>query len=315
MDQDLQAILSQVEELGEMSEIEAKRIVDDVYRDGIVSRAEAEALFLMNDNLVKADARWNDRFIEAVKDFLITREAPEGWVTSEECDWLLVQINKSGSTPGLLEIDLVLSLLRYAEGAPVELSRFGLNAISGQIIAAGKASAEMVERMRKALYASSGETGIWVSRYEATVLFKTNDAIGFAKNHASWNDLFARAIGNHLLASAHPDPQSQDEALAREAWLEDTSSNIGGFISKMAGSFAQDNWFSKITFDPQKAARAREVANSIALREAEKVTKDENAWFMKRLGRDQKISPAERALIGFLKAEAPGFTHGLAVAA
>ncbi|MCF6328542.1 MAG: hypothetical protein L3J02_01910 [Henriciella sp.] len=315
MDQDLQAILSQVEKLGEMSEIEAKRIVDDVYRDGIVSRAEAEALFLMNDNLVKADARWNDRFIEAVKDFLITREAPEGWVTSEECDWLLVQINKSGSTPGLLEIDLVLSLLRYAEGAPVELSRFGLNAISGQIVAAGKASAEMVERMRKALYASSGETGIWVSRYEATVLFKTNDAIGFAKNHASWNDLFARAIGNHLLASAHPDPQSEDEALARAAWLEDTSSNIGGFISKMAGSFAQDNWFNKITFDPQKAARAREVANAIALREAEKVTKDENAWFMKRLGWDQKISPAERALIGFLKAEAPGFTHGLAIAA
>jgi len=315
MDQDLQAILSQVAKLGEMSETEAKRIVDDVYKDGIVSRTEAEALFLMNDSLAEADEHWHERFIEAVKDFLITREAPEGWVTSEESDWLLAQINKSGSTPGLLEIDLVLSLLRYAEGAPVELSRFVLSAIADQMVETGKASSDMVERMRKALYASSGETGIWVSRYEATVLFKTNDAIGFAKNHASWNDLFARAVGNHLLASAHPDPQSEEEALAREAWLKDTSSNVGGFISKMAGSFAQDNWFNKITFDPDKAARAREVANAIALREAENVTKDENAWFMKRLGWDQKISPAERALIDFLKVEAPGFTHGLAIAA
>lgn len=315
MDQDIQVILNRVAELGEMSEAEARRIVQDVYDDGIVSRTEAEALFLVTESLSKSDPEWSQRFIGAVKDFLLTKEAPIGWITEEEADWLIAQIGQGDATPSVTEIDLMLSVLRYAEGAPIALSRYALSAISERIRAEGNMTSEFVERLRRVLYASAGEAGIWVSRYEATVLFELNDAIAFAKNDPSWNDLFARAVGNHLMASAHPDPQTEAEALSRETWLNDTSSNVGGFLSKMTSAFSQENWFSKLTYDPHKAKQARQVANEIAVRDAEQVTPDENAWFMKRLGRDQKVSPAERALIEFLKREAPGFTHGLTIAA
>lgn len=314
MKQDLQLMMTRVAKLGEMSEAEARRIVNEVYADGIVSRGEAEALFRLNDSLSDADPMWNNRFAEAVKDYLLTREPPQGWVTDDEADWLIAQVDHEGDVPSLDEIDLLLAVLRKAEGAPERLSRYTLNAISERIAANGSADKGMVERMRFALYASAGEQGVWVSRHEATVLFMTNDKVAMAGNDPAWNDLFARAIGNHLMARAHPNPQSERDALSREKWLSDASGGVGSFFSRMAGSFG-GGWFEKVTYDSKKAAKARSVMNEALNQAAEKVTSDENAWFMKRLGWDGKVSPAERALIEFLKEEAPGFAQGLAVAA
>ena len=121
MDQDTKAMLERVAKLGEVSESDALRIINDTYKDGIVSRGEADALFRLNDVLKTADSQWSSRFHEAFKDFLLTREAPEGWVTDEEADWLLTNIQVNGDKPGLDEIDLLLSVLRHADGAPQEV--------------------------------------------------------------------------------------------------------------------------------------------------------------------------------------------------
>ncbi len=314
MDQDFQVVMSRVAKLGELSEAEAKRIVEDVFKDGVVSRGEAEALFMVNKSMTEMDAIWSEHFIAAIKDYLLDAESPMHRVTEEEGSWLLEQMQPASGL-GLVEIELLLEVLRYAEAAPEALSRTVLTAISEKIITAGKADADMVERMRRALYAPAGEKGIWVSRFEATVLFTTNDAIAHAKNHASWNDLFARAVGNHLMARAHPDPMSDMQAFAREAWFKDTSTDVTGLLGRAASSFTDDSWFAKVAYSPKKAAEARQVANEIALRQAENITDDENSWFMKRLGWDKTISPAERALVDFLKSEAPGFANGLTIAA
>lgn len=315
MNQDLQVELARFAKLGEMSEAEARRIVNEVYSDGIVSRREAEALFRLNELLSESDPLWDARFEEAIKDYLLTREPPAGWVTDDEADWLLGQVSADSAAPSLPEIDLLLSVLRYAEGAPLSLSRFVLKAVSDRIKSNGQANSDMVERMRRVLNAPAGEGNVWVSQFEARVLFETNDAIAFAKNHKSWNDMFARAIGNHLMARSHPDPLTEAKALSREQWLEESSGGVGGVFGRMAASFADGSWFQKITYDGRKAAEARMAANDAALRQAEKITSEENAWFMKRIGADDSISPAERALLDFLSREVPGFTHGLTIAA
>lgn len=314
MDRDLQVMMSRVARLGEMSEEEARRIVNQVYEDGIVSRGEAEALFRLNDQLTSADPLWKTRFTEAVKDYLLTREPPKGWVTEEEVAWLIKQVDHHGDRPSLEEIDLVIHILRFADGAHESLFDHALSTVSQRIIADGSASADMVERMRYLVFARSGDSASWVSRNEAVILFQTNDAIAFAKNDPSWNDFFARAIANHLMARAHPNPVTEKEALRRENWVSDKSANPLRFFSKMAGSFDGD-WFKKIAFSSDKASRARMRAADIANRAAEKVTKDETDWLMQRLGWDDKISPAERELLRFLKDEVPGFAEGLAVAA
>ena len=71
-------MMSRVAKLGEISETEARRIVDETYQDGIVSRGEAEALFRINEVLKASDPEWSSRFQEALKDYLQTREPPEG---------------------------------------------------------------------------------------------------------------------------------------------------------------------------------------------------------------------------------------------
>ena len=314
MDQDTKAMLERVAKLGEVSESDALRIINDTYKDGIVSRGEAEALFRLNDVLKTADSQWSSRFHEAIKDFLLTREAPEGWVTDEEADWLLTNIQVNGDKPGLDEIDLLLSVLRHADGAPQKLAHFTLEAISERIIVAGVANLNMVERMRYALYAGAGDGGLWVTQYEAAVLFKTNDAIAGARNASTWNDLFARAVGNHLMARAHPEPTTVETALAREAWLSDTTVNPGGLFARMGASFGSGNWFESVTHNADKAAKARQAAADAALRDAEVVTELEADWLARRLQWDKKISQAEICLIEFLKAEAPGFTQGLVAA-
>lgn len=314
MDQETNILLARVAKLGEISENEAHRIVNDIYKDGIVSRGEAETLFRLSDVLSATEPAWTSRFHEAMKDYLLTREAPEGWITEGEADWLIAQVQTQGQEPSLDELDLLIELLRKAEGAPEKLALFTVDAVSRRIIADGMASLKMVERMRAALYAGAGHGGLWVSQHEAVTLFKTNDAIADADNAPTWNDLFARAVGNHLMARAHPSPQTVEGALARESWLQDNSTSTSGFFSRMGGSFASGNWFEMITHNGRKAAEARQVAAEAASREAENVTDIENDWLLKSLGSDGKVSPAETALIAFLKQEAPGFAQGLAVA-
>ena len=308
---EMQLLMARITQLGEISEAEARRIVNEVYTDGVVNREEAEALFRVNDQLADRDPLWVERFIEAVKDFLLTREAPEGWVSDEEADWLISIIGRDGHVETESEIDLMLDLLRYAEGAPDALSRFCLEAVSHRIIENGVADEAMAERMRRILYAPAGEAGLYVSRHEASVLFRTNDAIAEAPNAKSWNNLFAKAILNHLISAAHPDPVTEAEALSREAWLSDTKVSVGGFFSKMANAFTSGSWFDKISEDPEAAARARYMAKEAAAKAGKAVTDDEENWFLRRLGWDKSVSPAERTLIELLKSEAPGFATGL----
>ena len=311
MENEMQLMMARIAQLGELSEAEARRIVNEVYSDGIVSRDEAETLFRLNDQLSERDPVWVERFIEAISDFLLTREAPEGWVTDEEATWLMEQTGRDGHIETASEIDLILSVLRMADGAPESLSHHCLEAISRRIIKDGVADEAMTERMRRILFAPAGDSALYVSRHEATVLFETNDAIAEAPNARAWNTMFARAILNHLVGAAHPDPLTEAEALRREAWLKDTSSSVGGFFARMANAFTSGTWFEKISYDEEAAARARYVAKEAAGKKGAVVTQDEQNWFLRRLGWDKSVSPAERELIELLKSEAPGFARGL----
>lgn len=315
MDQETQITMARVAKIGEMSEADALRIVNEIYSDGIVSRSEAETLFRLNETLSASDADWANRFQEALADFLLTRESPEGWVSDEEAEWLIAQVQMDANEPSVQELDLFLHILRKADGAPPDLAQYVLNALSNRIISEGAASPMMVERMRYALYAGAGEAGLWVSQFEAGILFRTNDAIAMADNAPSWNDLFARAVGNHLMARAHPEPRSIEDALSRETWLQDTSVNPGGLFARMGASFFSGEWFASVAHNPKKAAAARMAAADAATREAEEVTASENEWLVAGIEQDGQISPAEQALLDFLAAEAPGFAHGLAAAA
>lgn len=314
MSEELKNRMAQIAELGELSQTEARRAVEDIYRDGIVSRTEAEALFRLNATLKQPDVMWADRFVEAVKDFLLHGEPPTALVTDEEAGWLIRQIEATGRAASDSEIDLMLAVLRYADAAPTSLSHYCLEAISRRIIEDGCANEAMSDRMRRILHAPAGDGSISITRYEANVLFKTNDAIGQAVNAKSWENVFAKAILNHLISAAHPDPQTEECALTREAWLRDTDVNVGQFFGRMANAFTGGTWFERLSFSPESAARARYYAASEARRAGAKITEDEEQWFLKRLGWDKSVTPAERRLVNLMNSEAPAFVKGLSEA-
>ncbi len=315
MDQDLREMIANVARLGKMSKDEARGIMSSIYDDGIVSRGEAETLFQFRETLQNVDPMWGPRFAEAIKDYLLSREAPASWVTDEEADWLISQVEQSGDEVCLDDLDLLNAILRHAEGAPVKLANYTLNAVCERIKAAGRAASNLVERARLAIYAGSSDGGIWVSQVEAALLFETNDAIAFSDNDPEWNDLFSRAVANHLLARAHPAPESEADVLARQKWLGDTSVDVAGLLGEAATSFSSGNWFEKLMYSSEKARKARAAAEAAANHEAQAITDDEEAWVVRRMLSDGRTSPAEEALIDFLDREIPGFTAGLSLAA
>jgi len=192
MDRNTQALFSKVASLGEMSEDEALRIVQEVYRDGIVSRDEAEALYRLHPKLKHVDPQWTDRFIEVVRDYIVENEAPFGWVSDEECDWLIELTELDSDSPSPFDVELLISILRKTDGAPNRLGETLLKALARTIKAEGSVSAERVEDLRAVLFAPTGHGGLWVSRFEAQCLFEINDAVATARNVSSWNEFFAR---------------------------------------------------------------------------------------------------------------------------
>jgi hypothetical protein len=314
MDQGFEGLLAQISTVVKLSEADAHRVATDMYRHGIFSLTDAEALFRLNFTTAGTDPAWDRLFIAAMKEFVLVQSDPKNWVTEDETDWLIENIKRDTTGPIASEVDLLLQIIRYAEGVPERLGYFALQMACARITHAGKASPEDVERVRRALIVPAGESQSWISGPEAELLVRTNDAIGFSVNDPSWNDLFARAISNHLMARAHPEPSSEQSLLSRDHWVGDMRPEPGTFLEHARTGVSDDGWFEPISQDEKKADAARSVARQAALREANIGTDDETSWFLKRLELDKSVSLAERALIDFLKLEAPGFTQGLAVA-
>jgi len=310
-----QQIMAKLKSASKLSADDALGLVNDVYANGIVSRAEAEALFRLNEQLILLDARWRSRYIEAVIDFLLTRQPPERWITEEEAEWLMAQVRRDGRVCSETEIDLLLNLLRKAEGAPVGLSRFTLQSLSEAIREEGRIGAENVERLREVLYAPAGMGAVWVTREEADMLFVLNDALARAANDKSWNELFARAIANHLMARVHPTPDNIADALSRERWLAQRGDIVAAIVKDVFGAFNYRGFFEKIFHDGAAAEAARTAAREAAAQKAAAITEAESDWFKRRLGWDKTITPSHKALSEFLRDLPPGPETCLAAAA
>jgi hypothetical protein len=315
MDQGFEGLLSQISGVVKLSEEDAYRYATHMYRNNVKSLSDAGALFEMNTKLAGTDVSWDRLFVGALKDYVLSQSDPKNWVTEEEASWLIASIDRNEGPPIATEVDLLLQIIRYAEGFPDHFGYFTLQMACARITRIGKAYAEDVERVRRALIVPVGDSQTWITAAEADLLLRTNDAIAFAANDPSWNDLFARAIANHLFARAHPEPLSEGDVLSRDHWVGDMRPEPGTFLDDVRSSFLEGRWFAPLSESESKAEIAREVAREAAHRATDIGTDDEASWFLKCVGTERSVSLAERALLDFLKLEAPGFPQGLAVAA
>lgn len=288
-----------------------------VYADGVVSRGEAEALFAMDNSCRNRDDVWDEFFVEAVSDYLVMQEAPVGYVSQDNAAWLIRAISRDNRVETRTELELLVKVMEKASSMPAELSAFALRQVAhavingegayakGRQVRAGVITADDVAMLRRVLYAFGGDGQLMVTRAEAEVLFDLNDRTVEAANDPAWSDLFTKAIGFSLLAAAGVAMPSHDEALAREAWLNDVDTDLGGVFSSMfagglRGVFDAMNQSTGV----ENAFKVRndDIAQKNAA--AENIDMSEAQWLSSRIGRDGVLHENERALLAFIKAEA-----------
>lgn len=276
----------------------------EVFGEIAVTDAEAEALFRIDEATAQRCSEWRDFFLEAITDWLVRQREPTGYIDDAAADWLIARIKMDGRARNATEIELVIRVLEQAERAPARLAAFGLSLVTRGVVANdGVITADEVERLRRVVFAMTGDGGIAVTREEAAALFDLNDATRGRANDPSWTDFFKRAVANAITAAGGWVAPDRAEALRREAWLADPDDGIGAaFIRQLvAGEFGP-------VTGPDAAGAVFEErleASSRAAEAAAPVDAAEARWLLDRIGRDGEFDVNERALIAFLGEIAP----------
>lgn len=288
------------------------------YDDAHISRDEAEALFSLNDSCEAEDEQWSLFFVEGITDYLINEVEPKGYLTSANADWLIDRISRDGLIKSPSELELLISVLDNARWSPESLVKFALEQIeravidgagplrTGDDLEAGRVTEADVDMLRRVLYAFSGDQNIAITRTEAEVLFRINDATVGAQNSGEWPELFVKAIANCIMAASGYKVPTRYEALRRQHWLESRSDLLlGGFINRIleGGSSAILEAYFGQTAEERAIARLEQQRIEIITNEA--VTGGEVEWLAEHFSRDGLLTENELAVLHFIKAESP----------
>lgn len=301
---------------GEVTSADILALRQSIFGQIAVTPDEVESLFRIDEGTTRRVAEWRVLFLEALTDWLIRQQEPQGYVTDAQADWLIARIEADKRARDGTEIELVVRVLEQADVAPASLAAFGLTLVSRSVVENdGVISAAEVQRMRRLMFAPSGPGRLAISREEAEVLFDLNDATRGAANDPSWTDFFMRAVANAVTAAAGWAPPAREEALRRERWLGDPNAGIMSGIVEELGEVGVRNiaWHAPALlvrglFEPDAAEalfKEREEARDRAASTAAPVDALEARWLVDRIGRDGQFDANERALIGFLRDLAP----------
>lgn len=294
----------------------------EVWADGLIGRDEAELLFRIDEALEAGCAEWRDFFVEAISGHLVDQAKPQGYVSEQDCAWFEGRIAQDGAVRGATELEALVKVLERAVFVPHRLEMMALATVRDAILRCdgeilGDAAMQPrvigdpeVALLRRVLYAKAGARSDGVSRDEAELLIELNDATAASENCAAWTALFVNGVANYLLVQSGYEPPSRERMKEIDRWLNAPSRGIAGFRDAMRPSASKSRgWLadaaasfrSESLMDQYYAVR--NVASEIMQAEAEAVDTDEAAWLTDRLQRDGVITPNEKALLAFLKAE------------
>lgn len=295
---DVTAMIAQARNLGPDETLALRRAV---WPDGQISAQEAGILFDLNRASTAPSPEWIDFFVEAITAHLVEQAAPRGYVSQENAAWLMQAIDHDGKVDTLAELELLVKVIERAENVPDDLKAYALVQIKravlqgegptrcGNGLKPGSISTAEVRLLRRVLYAAGGAAPAHINRAEAEMLFTIKDATIEGQNAPEWQTLFVQALSLHLLTGQRFQALSHKDAARLHAFMEDTSTSIGGFFGRMAASLGQ-----AAPADPAPAPEA--VAD-------EGLSDREQNWLQAMVDGDGGLDPLERAL---LKALAEG---------
>jgi hypothetical protein len=289
-----------------------------IFRDGVVACEEADALFLLNEACAEQCAEWQEFFVEAITDYIVHQEKPAGYVSAKNADWLIAAISRDGKVGTATELELLVRVLEKAKFSTERLVAFALQQVKhavvdgqGPLVAGGNLVPGAIEKaevdlLRRILYAFGGDGNIAITRAEAEVLFEINDAVADARNDASWNDLFVKAVANFVMCASGYQAPTREEALRQENFLDRADADIGGFMARMASTGGREMLAAyRQSVDIDAEWEARNQWNDACRRRAERIDNVEARWLAERIGKDGRLQENELALVRFIKQTSP----------
>jgi hypothetical protein len=268
-----------------------------VWPDGVVSEAEAEALFALNRLVGEAAPEWDDFFVEAISEHVLDAAEPHLYVDDRNAAWLIGEIERGGIPAKPVEIELVVKILEKALNAPASLKAWALRQIETAVLTRGIVDEAEAKLLRRLVFAAAGDGALTISDDEAEMLWRLKDATLHADNAPGWKALFVQALGNHLMAWSDYKPLDRVEAARLDTFMNDRHSNLLGFLGRMR---AVDVAGAEAAFERSEMSAAEHEASVAAARA---VTPAEQGWLQSHVAADGARDPYEEALLAFIAEE------------
>jgi hypothetical protein len=281
--------------------------------DGIITRAEAEALFELNAALRERSPEWSDFFVEAIGEFVLNGTLPRLQCNEEEAAWLIGQIDDDGVTESMAELECMVRILERAENTPDRLKNYVLDQVEREVLtgtgptrcggalAATHVTSAECRIIRRVIFASGGHGPAAVTRHDAEMLWRIKDETLAEENAPEWDDLFVDGVANFLKGFILPNAQLSHERRSElEAFIADNRASVGAFMGRVAREAPQvANHFGKV-FGKKQDTGPDYTAIAAS---GELITDYENEWLEKMIDADGTVDELESRLIARLAAK------------
>lgn len=301
-----------IAERGSIREADADELRRAVYQDGGISLDEAERLIALNGACPVQAAEWSDLFREALTDYIVNQSEPDGYITQANADWLISRLAPDGLVRSRKELDLIVHVIDHARWSPAVLVAFALAQVayavrSGDgplrtISQTATIDDDEVELVRRIIYAFGGDGNVAITRAEAEMLCDINDSLDAETVNPAWTELYVKAMANVLLANSGYAVPNREAALRSEAWLEERGELSPFELVKSITRFSLDDVigdYRKQSIEESTLARLDRQYRELVT--GEELDADEADWLAERLARDGELTPAETALISYIK--------------
>jgi hypothetical protein len=265
---------------------------------------------------------------EAAADLLVRQVDPPGYVSVADSDWLLGQLVGGGGLSCKAEFTMLVEVLRYAVSAPPALAAFAVREVEKAILtgrrtaigeadhAPGIVTAADVEILRSLVFAASEGSSLHVTRESAEALFDIAHGALSAQNDPSFDEFFAKAVGNYLMGVAFHWTPSADEARAHEHWA-DRPASFADYFAKMvqeplAARFGGVGGKLKTVDAMDEALFAREnAADAAEIKQLGAINANSADWVIAHLTREGPLTSPEKRLLAFLSKESSSMPASL----
>ena len=277
-----------------------------VWADGKITADEADAIMALNSACLDRSREWLEFFVEVMVDYVVRQQEPQGYVDDAKARWLMSAIDRDGRVESLGELELLVKLLETADSVPDALRTYSLSQVENAVMVGdgptrngrlqpGCINAAEVELLRRVIFAAGGDGAYIVSTAEADMLFRLKDATLGGDNAPSWQDLFVKGVGNHLMAHRNYETLSRADEIQLNSYEADNHVSIGRFFGRIVNHRPE--------LSPAALSISDRMNDDLAADADHAVTPGEVTWLRGHIDGDHQIDPMERALLDFVYAE------------